>query len=136
MSTPDYSEAITEGMRVRAAAFFLPDHSDVDERQFVFGYNIIISNLGSEPAQLISRHWVIIDAAGREEVVRGAGVVGQTPRLAPGQSFKYQSFCPLRTNWGTMEGTYHFRRDDGTLLDVKVARFYLHVPVEQAVAAQ
>ena len=131
MSTPKMSDQTTEGIRVGAAAFFLPDQSDPECHTFVFGYNIVIANTGEEPAQLLSRHWEIIDAHGRREDVRGAGVIGQTPRLDPGQAFKYQSFCPLKTNWGTMEGEYKFRRDDGSTFEVKIGRFYLVMPQEE-----
>ena len=132
MSTPEMSDTSTEGVRVGAAAFYLPDESDPDERRYVFGYNIVIANQGGEPAQLLTRHWVIIDANGNRHDVEGDGVVGQTPRLEPGQAFKYQSFCPLRTPWGTMEGTYRMRRDDGTTFDVNIGRFYLRQPVAEA----
>src|SRR5205807_6858194 len=117
MSTPEMSDTTTDGIRVAAGAFFLPNESDPDERKFVFGYTIVIANVGDSAAQLVSRHWVIIDGVGRREEVRGPGVVGQTPRLMPGQAFKYQSFCPLKTPWGTMEGTYQMRRDDGETFD-------------------
>ena len=133
MATPEMSDTTTEGVRVGAAAFYLPEQSDPDERRFVFGYTIVIANEGDRPAKLLSRHWVIIDAEGRREDVRGPGVVGETPRLEPGQAFKYQSFCPLRTAWGTMEGTYTFRRDDGERLEVKIGRFYLMMPKQEAV---
>jgi ApaG protein len=71
------------------------------------------------------RHWTIIDANGHVEEIKGAGVIGQQPRLAPGEGFKYTSYCPLTTPWGTMEGAYHFERDDGSPLQVKIGRFYL-----------
>lgn len=119
------SDVTTQGIRVGAAAFYLAEESEPAENQFVFGYNIVIANVGDAPAKLLSRHWIIIDAAGRREEVEGPGVVGQTPRLEPGQAFKYQSFCPLRTNWGTMEGTYTMQRDDGEKFDVQIGRFYL-----------
>ncbi len=119
------SETVTHGIRVGAAAFFLPEESDADERQFLFGYNIVIVNTSDAPVQLLSRHWVIIDARGHREEVRGPGVVGQTPRLMPGQAFKYQSYCPLKTDWGTMEGSYTFQRDDGERFEVAIGRFYL-----------
>ncbi|MCX5660204.1 MAG: Co2+/Mg2+ efflux protein ApaG [Planctomycetota bacterium] len=122
------SEAVTDGIRVGASAFYLPEESSPDERRYVFGYNIVIVNNGDAPAQLISRHWDIIDAVGRGHVVDGPGVVGETPRLEPGQAFKYQSFCPLKTPWGTMEGTFQMQRDDGTEFDVRIARFYLVMP--------
>ncbi len=119
------SDVTTQGIRVGAAAFYLPDRSDPDDHQFVFGYNIVIANVGDAPATLLTRHWIIIDAHGVREEVRGEGVIGQTPRLEPGQAFKYQSFCPLRTPWGTMEGQYTMRRDDGQYFDAKIGRFYL-----------
>ena len=131
MSTPQMSDVTTEGIRVGAAAFFIPEQSDPDGHQFIFGYNIVIANTGDKPAQLVSRHWAIIDAHGRRDDVRGPGVVGQTPRLEPGQAFKYQSFCPLRTKWGTMEGEYLFQRDDGSKFEVKIGRFYLMMPKEK-----
>ena len=128
MATPEMSDTTTQGVRVGAAAFYLKDESDPSQRSYLFGYNIVVANEGDVPVQLISRHWVIIDASGRREEVKGPGVIGQTPRLEPGQAFKYQSFCPLKTPWGTMEGTYQMRRDDGTTFDARVGRFYLRVP--------
>ena len=129
MATPEFSDTTTEGVRVGATGYYLPEESDAEARKFVFGYTIVIANQGDAPVQLLTRHWVIIDGHGRREDVEGEGVVGQQPRLEPGQAFKYQSFCPLKTPWGTMEGTYHMRREDGTTFDVKVARFYLRTEV-------
>lgn len=128
MPTPEMSDTTTDGIRVGATAYYLPEESDPDEQRWVFGYTIVLVNVGDEAAQLLSRHWVIIDAHGRREDVEGPGVVGETPRLAPGQAFKYQSFCPLRTEWGTMEGTYRFRRDDAREFDAAIGRFYLRLP--------
>ena len=102
MPTPEMSDTTTQGVRVGAAAFYLPEQSDPEARKYVFGYNIVVANEGDAPAQLVSRHWIIINGDGEREEVRGPGVVGQTPRLEPGQAFKYQSFCPLRTPWGTI----------------------------------
>ena len=130
MPTPEMSDTITDGVRVAAAAFFLPEQSDPDDRKYLFGYNIVIANTDERPVQLVSRHWVIIDAHGRREEVSGPGVVGQTPRLEPGRAFKYQSFCPLKTPWGTMEGTYQMKRDDGEAFEVKIGRFYLKMEEE------
>jgi ApaG protein len=130
------SETVTEGVRVGATAFYLPEQSDPAGRKYVFGYNIVISNEGDAPVQLLNRHWVIIDGAGRRDEVKGPGVVGQTPRLEPGEAFQYQSFCPLKTPWGTMEGTYQMLRDNGELFDVRVGRFYLAVPADAAAATK
>jgi ApaG protein len=130
MATPEMSDVTTHGIRVGATAYYLPDESDPDIRKYVFGYTIVVKNEGDAPAQLISRHWVIIDALGRRGDVEGPGVIGQTPRLDPGEAFKYQSFCPLRTDWGTMEGTYTMRRDDGSTFDVNIGRFYLRTSIQ------
>ena len=128
------SDVTTEGIRVGATAYYIPEQSDPDGHQYIFGYNIVIANVGEKPAKLVSRHWAIIDAHGRREDVRGPGVVGQTPRLEPGQAFKYQSFCPLRTKWGTMEGEYLFQRDDGSQFEVQIGRFFLTLPKEKTEA--
>ena len=129
MATPDHSDTTTAGVRVGATAYFLPEESDADDRRFVFGYTIVIANDADAPVKLLTRHWVIIDALGRRDEVRGSGVVGRQPRLAPGEAFKYQSFCPLRTPWGTMEGSYTLRRDDGTTFEARIDRFYLRTEV-------
>jgi ApaG protein len=128
------SDATTQGIRVGAAAFYLPHESDPDEDRYAFGYTIVISNEGDRPAKLINRHWVIIDAEGERNEVRGPGVVGEQPRLEPGQAFKYQSFCPLKTPWGTMEGSYTMQRDDGETFSATIARFYLRLPAREPAA--
>jgi|SRR5688572_22586653 len=134
MATPEMSDATTQGIRVGAAAFYLPHESDPDEDRYAFGYTIVISNEGDRPAKLIDRHWLIIDADGTRNEVRGPGVVGEQPRLEPGQAFKYQSFCPLKTPWGTMEGSYRMQRDDGETFSATIARFYLRLPVREPAA--
>jgi ApaG protein len=117
---------VDHGVRVSVTPAFAPEHSDASASRHVFTYTVTIVNGGDAPAQLVSRHWVIIDADGKREDVEGTGVVGKTPRLEAGRSFQYQSFCPLKTRWGTMEGSYHMRRDDGTEFDVAIPRFVLH----------
>ena len=82
--------------------------------------------------RLLSRRWVIINGDGDREDVAGRGVVGKTPSLAPGDMFEYTSFCPLDTEWGTMEGTYQMQREDGTLFDIVIGRFYLAVNAPQS----
>jgi ApaG protein len=128
MPTPELSDVTTHGIRVAATAYFLPEESDPEDRKYLFGYTIVIKNDGEQPAQLVSRKWLIIDGNGRQEEVEGPGVVGQNPRLEPGEAFKYQSYCPLRMPWGTMEGEYVMRRDDGSTFIAKIARFYLTAP--------
>ncbi len=125
MATPALSDITTRGIRVGATAFYLPEESAPSERRFLFGYRIVIVNEGTTAATLRSRHWIIIDGKGTVEEVRGAGVVGQQPRLEPGAGFKYTSTCPLTTEWGTMEGSYEFQTDNGERFAVKIGRFYL-----------
>lgn len=122
---PRGSQTETRGVRVVVHPAFIPEQSDAAARQFLFSYRIRITNTSAAPAKLLSRHWVIVDAHGEREEVRGPGVVGQQPRLEPGQSFEYSSFSQLRTPWGTMEGDYQFQRDDGSIFDVAIGRFYL-----------
>jgi ApaG protein len=87
---------------VSAKAFYVEDQSDPDKNHYVFGYTIKVTNTGTVPAQLVSRHWLITDSNHRVEEVRGLGVIGQQPTLQPGQSFEYTSGCPLATPVGTM----------------------------------
>lgn len=91
----------------------------------MFAYRITIKNEGVQRVRLISRHWVIINGDGDREDVEGPGVVGKFPTLAPGEEFQYTSFCPLDTEWGTMEGTYRMQREDGSLFDAVIGRFFL-----------
>lgn len=119
------SDATTEGIRVEASAQYIPKDSNPDGRQYVYGYRITITNVGTRRARLCSRRWLILDADNERQEVRGQGVVGQFPDLAPGQRFEYTSGCHLPTNWGTMEGSYTFEREDGTRFEAQVARFFL-----------
>lgn len=107
---------------------FLPEHSAPQEQQFRFAYQITITNVGDETAQLVSRHWIITDAEGDVEEVRGPGVVGEQPVLEPGASFEYTSFCPLKTNVGTMHGSYQMVRPNGESFEARIAPFTLAVP--------
>ena len=124
------SEAITNGIRVRVVSQYLPDHSASDprERQWFFTYTVRISNEGLDTVQLMSRHWIITDANGRNEEVRGPGVVGAQPVLTPGESFEYTSACPLGTAFGTMHGTYQMVTDGGERFDAEIAAFSLSTP--------
>lgn len=119
------SDTSTEGIRVSAEAFYRAQESAPAQRQFVYEYRIRIANEGTERARLRSRHWVILDADNNRRDVRGPGVVGEYPDLAPGEDFTYTSSCPLSTRWGTMEGSYTFERADGRTFDAKIGRFFL-----------
>lgn len=122
------SNAVTEGIRVRVQSQYLPDQSSPRDDRYVFAYTITIANEGLRTAQLRTRHWIITDGRGVIEEVRGDGVVGEQPRLAPGQSFQYTSGCVLTTAVGTMQGTYRMWRDDGTYFDAVIAPFSLASP--------
>jgi ApaG protein len=119
------SEAVTEGIRVEVMSSYSPEHSRPQEGEWVFQYTVRITNQGADTVQLLSRHWVISDAAERVEEVNGPGVVGEQPVLAPGQSFKYSSWCPLKTPTGMMRGTYQMARTNGSRFDIEIAPFAL-----------
>jgi ApaG protein len=122
------SSAITEGIRVRVRSQYLPEQSSPRDDHYVFAYTITISNESTRTAQLRTRHWIITDARGVVEEVRGDGVVGEQPRLAPGQTFQYTSGCVLTTAVGTMQGSYRMWRDDGSQFDAHIAPFSLASP--------
>lgn len=119
------SDTVTHDVRVQAAAQYLPGESDPDEKRYVYAYRIVITNEGQRRARLRSRHWIILDSNNDRQDVRGPGVVGKTPDLAPGERFEYMSSCPLPTTWGTMEGSYSFEREDGSPFEVAIGRFFL-----------
>ena len=122
------SDAVTRGIRVQVESSFVPERSDPGLKQWFFMYRIRISNQGTETAQLKSRHWIITDADGKIEEIRGPGVVGKQPVLEPGRSFEYTSFCPLSTAFGTMHGTFQMVTDDNQAFDAEVAPFTLCEP--------
>ena len=111
--------------RVEVEPQFLPHESEPARELYGFAYTITVHNTGEVPAQLISRHWVINDARGHTEEVKGLGVVGQQPLLAPGESFQYTSGCRLRTPSGTMHGTFHCVSDEGEPFATPVPLFVL-----------
>ena len=123
------SSALTNGIRVDVQSLYLPDQSSPRDDRYVFAYTITIANESERTAQLRTRHWVITDGHGGIEEVRGDGVVGEQPRLAPGQTFQYTSGCVLTTPVGTMHGSYRFRSDDGSYFDAEIATFSLASPI-------
>ncbi len=122
------SDTTTNGIRVQARVRYAPERSQPAAKLYYFVYTITLTNVGVETAQLISRHWIITDGNQHVEEVRGPGVVGETPVLAPGQSFSYTSQCVLRTEFGTMRGTYQMVRPDGDGFDAVIAPFVLALP--------
>lgn len=124
MST-GHSDTTTDGIRIRVAAQYLPEHSDPEARSWTYVYRVIMTNEGEDTVRLTTRHWIIKDADNDVEEVRGPGVVGEYPELVPGDQYEYMSTCRLRTPWGTMEGSYEFERSDGTRFDAEIGRFFL-----------
>ena len=122
------SQATTRNVRVEVEARYVPERSQPKLEKWLFEYRVRISNHAEETVQLQSRHWIITDANGRREEVRGPGVVGQHPILAPRETFEYTSFCPLGTPFGTMQGTYQMVTMDGKTFDAEIAPFTLSEP--------
>lgn len=123
------SEATSHGVRVSVRPSYLPEQSSPAESRWLFGYRVEIFNESAEQVQLLSRHWVITDADTQVEEVRGPGVVGEQPVIGPGETFEYESFCPLSTPFGNMRGSYRMRTESGFDLDVRIATFELSPPM-------
>ena len=107
---------------------YIPEQSSEEQDRYVFAYTITITNTGSIPAQLISRHWIITDASNSVQEVRGLGVVGEQPLLKPGESFEYTSGSAINTPVGIMKGSYQMVAEDGTKFDATIAEFTLSMP--------
>ena len=122
------SEAVTNSIRVEVMSQYSAENSRPLQDVWVFEYTVRITNQGAETVQLLSRHWIITDALDHVEEVIGPGVIGEQPVLAPGESFKYSSWCPLKTPTGTMRGTYQMVRAGGSQFDIEIAPFALHEP--------
>ena len=122
------SEAVTAGIRVRVVSRYSPEHSHPEQHRWFFLYTVEIANESGQTVRLDSRHWIIENADGRVQEVRGPGVVGEQPTLAPGEAFEYSSGCPLDTPFGSMRGTYRMVAEDGTPFDVEIAPFTLSEP--------
>ena len=107
---------------------YVPGQSDTERGRYVFAYTITLKNTGTVTAQLISRHWIITDANNHVQEVRGLGVVGEQPKLAPEQSFEYTSGTAIATPVGTMRGTYQMVGDDGSEFEAPIPEFTLSIP--------
>jgi ApaG protein len=124
----DAYSATTRQVQVVVRPRFLPEQSNPERNLFVWTYHVRIENLGTETVQLVARHWVITDAQNRVEEVRGPGVVGEQPVLKPGESYEYDSACPLSTESGAMEGSYSMVTSDETRFEATIPTFSLHLP--------
>ena len=107
---------------------YVPEQSDTERGRYVFAYTITLKNTGTAAAQLISRHWIITDANNQVQEVRGLGVVGEQPKLAPEQTFEYTSGTAIATPVGTMRGTYQMVGDDGSEFEAPIPEFTLSIP--------
>ena len=119
---------ISEQVEVQAESFYLEEHSSTEENHYVYAYKIRIRNLGNLTVQLLSRHWIITDSNGEVSEVRGDGVVGEQPVLNPGEDFEYTSGCHLKTEMGTMQGSYGMIDEKGNNMEVFIPCFTLEVP--------
>jgi ApaG protein len=122
------SSALTQGILVTVRSEYIPERSSVSSRQFAFAYTVRIENQGAATAQLRTRHWIISDANGNVQEVRGEGVIGEQPRLEPGQHFEYTSWCVIATSSGSMRGSYQMVRPNGAAFDAEIAPFRLGLP--------
>jgi ApaG protein len=121
---------VSEGHRIRVEVetSYLEEQSEPDDRRYVFSYTITIRNEGTLPAKLLTRHWIITDADGRVQEVRGDGVVGEQPRIPPGQGFRYSSGAVIETPVGSMQGSYQMVDDAGARFDAPIPPFRLAIP--------
>jgi ApaG protein len=115
-------------IKVSVRSSYLDEQSDPQDNRYVFAYTVTIENDGNLPAKLLSRHWVITDSDNQIQEVRGEGVVGEQPRLSPGERFEYTSGTVIGTPVGTMSGSYRMVADDGTTFDAEIPRFTLSIP--------
>ncbi len=113
---------------VKVVSSFIETQSDVEQGRYVFTYTVTIQNVGTIPAKLLTRHWIITDSNGKVQEVRGEGVVGKQPYLRPGEGFQYTSGTMLETPVGTMQGSYQMVGDDGSLFDAEIKPFTLSMP--------
>jgi ApaG protein len=115
-------------VKVDVVSAYVEEQSSPDEDRYVFAYTVTIRNFGPAPAKLLTRHWIITDANGRVQEVRGEGVVGEQPHLKPGEGFQYTSGAMLETPLGSMRGSYQMRADDGAEFEAEIPVFTLSVP--------
>ena len=120
------SEAVTNGIRVKVVSQFL--YAETQQRWWYFTYTVRIANEGTETVQLVSRRWIITNGSNEVKEIKGSGVVGHQPTLAPGQTFEYTSNCPLPTPFGSMRGSYRMLTRDGAEFDAEIAEFALSEP--------
>ncbi len=122
------SDTTTRGVRIEIESSYIPDRSSEPENYFFFAYDVVITNVGDDIVQLVSREWIITNSDGEVERVEGPGVVGKQPLLGPGESFEYTSFCPLNTPVGSMQGAYTMKLENGETFAAEISPFTLATP--------
>ena len=124
---PDYS-SVTRGVRVQVVPEYLGHSLPQHPGRHLFTYHVTITNESNQQVQLLRRHWLITDGHGRVEQVKGDGVIGQRPTIPPGHSHSYSSYCPMKTEIGSMRGSYQMITDEGELFDAEIPAFPLVIP--------
>jgi ApaG protein len=124
-------EHITRQIRIVVRPQFLENQSEPNEGKFVWAYTITLENLSNQPVKLLTRHWIITDGLGRQQEVKGDGVIGEQPTLRPGDSFQYTSGCPLSTPSGMMSGSYGMISQNGEKFAVVIPAFSLDSPYDK-----
>ena len=131
-SEPAFQEhtysSITSEVEIQVRPFYMPERSDPKAGVFFYGYQVTITNHGSSPLVLQDRHWIIRDGNGRQDHVKGKGVIGQNPTIEAGKTYQYSSFCPLSTPTGNMRGTYSLKNEQGHTVTVKIPLFFFRRP--------
>ena len=122
------SETTTAGIKVQVLSKYIPENTNLDLPKFFFAYWVTITNDSEITVKITERHWEITDAHGQTEIIDGEGVVGKQPTLKPGDSFSYNSFCPLKTEFGMMKGYYEVEREDGHFMKIIIPDFQLISP--------
>ena len=120
-----FSDCTSYNVRVIVNPEYLEEDSNPESKEYYFKYSVKMINLNPFSITLKSRYWQVINSEGDETIIKGPGVIGQTPQLANNEEFNYSSYCILNSQWGTMEGFYFFETDDKKELKVQIARFYL-----------
>jgi ApaG protein len=118
----------THNIHVDVETLYIAAQSAPEQNRYVFAYTVTIRNVGTQPARLLTRHWIITDADGKVQEVRGEGVVGEQPYLKPGEGFQYTSGTMLETAFGSMHGSYQMLADDGVKFDADIPAFHLAAP--------
>ena len=119
------SDVTTHDIRVEVLSQYSPENSRPQDDEWIFQYTVRITNQSNQTVQLLNRHWIITDGFDQVKEVKGPGVIGEQPVLAPGESFTYSSWCPLKTPVGTMRGTYEMSTPEGNLFDIEIGSFGL-----------